>query len=260
MKEKLDKAVEDIKAILPEHPHSMMLGAEDYLDAAVEESADKLVKSELSKDIAKAKLKEKLRIKRLQQREEAGVLPGRTVNQQKALDEQQKIIEAHEESMNQLEAIYEVESRSGQAIRDMVTAGSSRVPSKAMRNFLDTQGTTRPEVVKLLHSLNINLNLQLTKNDTANLLACILTCNESQLKALMDNKRLPLAIKAIIKRIVEDAKLGNIETIEKLWDRIFGKVGLTPEVSSQVQQDNSIIPQMPISREAYIILRDTLIK
>ena len=259
MEKKLDKAIESIKAILPEHPHTMTQGAEDYLEATIEEHADKLVKSDLAKDIARAKFKEKQRIKKLQEREEAGIMPGRTAHQQQAIDAQQKIAEEHEASMKQLEAIYEVESKSSQNIREYVTGGK-RVPTKAMRNFLDTQGTTRPEVVKLLHSLNINLNIQLTKNDTANLLACILTCNESQLNALMTNKKLPLAIKAIIKRIIEDAKLGNIETIERLWDRVFGKTGLSADSASQIQQSEGIIPNVPISREAYIILRDTLIK
>ena len=254
-----NKALEDIKSILPEHAHITMQGSEDYLEAAIEEGADKIAKSKLVKDIAVAKYKEKLKMKRLQEREKAGVLPGRTLHQQQVLDAQQKIEEEHEASMRQLEAIYDAEAKAGQSIQQYVTMGNRRPPSKAMRNFLDTQGTTRPEVVKLLHSLNINLNVQLTKNDTANLLACILTCNESQLAALMNNKRLPVAIKAIIKRIMEDSKLGNIETIEKLWDRIFGKAGLTADAATQIQQEG-IIPNTPISREAYIILRDTLIK
>lgn len=122
-------------------------------------------------------------------------------------------------------------------------------------------GTTKREVVKLLNSLNINLSLNLTQSDTYNLLGCLLTCNEAQLNALYSNKKIPLAIKTVIKRIMDDAKLGNIETVEKLWDRIFGKASKATLELPGTQQvvANGIIPNTVVSREAYVILRDTII-
>ena len=122
------------------------------------------------------------------------------------------------------------------------------------------QGTTRPEVLKLLTSLNINLNVQLSKQDTANLLACLLTCNEAQLAALYNNKKIPIVIKTVIKRLQEDAKLGNIETVEKLWDRVFGKNAMSLNLPEQTQLETGILPNVPVSREAYIVIRDTLLK
>lgn len=123
-------------------------------------------------------------------------------------------------------------------------------------------GTTKREVVKLLNSLNINLDMHLTQADTYNLLSCLLTCNESQLRALYNNNKVPLAIKTVIKRLQEDAKLGNIETIEKLWDRIFGKVGKTTlelPTTEQIAGVPGIIPNTVVSREAYMVIRDTII-
>lgn len=123
-------------------------------------------------------------------------------------------------------------------------------------------GTTKREVVKLLSSLNINLSLNLTQSDTYNLLGCLLTCNETQLNALYNNVKIPLAIKTVIKRMIEDAKLGNIETVEKLWDRIFGKAGkATLEMPSVTQPiiAQGILPNTIVSREAYTIIRDTII-
>lgn len=124
-------------------------------------------------------------------------------------------------------------------------------------------GTTKREVVKLLNSLNINLDMHLTQTDTYNLLSCLLTCNESQLCALYNNNKVPLAIKTVIKRLQEDAKFGNIETIEKLWDRIFGKVGKTtlelPTPNGQIAGVPGIIPNTVVSREAYMVIRDTII-
>ena len=60
--------------------------------------------------------------------------------------------------------------------------------------------------------------------------------------------------------LLEDAKLGNIETVEKLWDRIFGKAGqVTLELPQASQTANGIIPNTVVSREAYMIIRDTII-
>lgn len=117
-------------------------------------------------------------------------------------------------------------------------------------------GTTRLEVAKLLSSLNVNLNVQLTKTDTHNLLATLLTCNESQLTALQNNRKVPIAIKAVIKRLLIDSNDGNITTIERLWDRVFGSNMLKLDMP---QGHNGIVPNVPVSREAYILIRETLI-
>ncbi len=119
--------------------------------------------------------------------------------------------------------------------------------------------TSRPEVLKLLASLNVNLNMQLSKNDTANLLACLLTCNSQQIDAIYSNPRIPISIKIVIKRLKDDLKVGNMSTLEKLWDRVFGKGEMIMNLPGQ-ETMQGIIPNTPISREAYIVIRDTLIK
>ena len=129
--------------------------------------------------------------------------------------------------------------------------------------LLSLKGTTRPEVAKLIQALNINLDVQLSKSDTADLLAALLTCNESQLRALAKNKKVPIVIRTIIKRLEEDEKKGNLGTVDYLWDRIFGKGPLRPENSGAQSPQNpaqGLIPDTPVSREAYILIRDTLIK
>lgn len=131
------------------------------------------------------------------------------------------------------------------------TTSSPSVPAP-----LGGAGITTKEITRLMASLNVNLNVQLTKTDTQNLLATLLTCNEAQLKALYDNKRLPVAIRAVIKRIQLDATSGDITTIERLWDRIFGKNMLEVTMPTGYQ---GIIPNAPVSREAYVLIRQTLI-
>lgn len=128
--------------------------------------------------------------------------------------------------------------------------------------------TSRYDVNKLLANLGVNRDIQLSKRDTADLLASILTCNETQLQALYNNPKIPLSIKTIIKRIQIDAKIGNTETIEMLWNRLFGKQGLQDQTSISTETLGAtsadgactLIPQTPISREAYVILRETLLK
>ena len=132
-------------------------------------------------------------------------------------------------------------------------------PADADR-LMKLQGTTRTDALKILSDLNINLNVQLTKQDTSNLLACLLTCNETQLAALYKNPKTPIVIKTVIKRLQEDARLGSIATVEKLWDRVFGKGPMQLSLPEEVQTEKGIIPNTPISREAYIVIRDTLIR
>ena len=115
--------------------------------------------------------------------------------------------------------------------------------------------------------------MQLT-TDTQNFLATILTCNEKQLKALIDNPRIPIGIKIVIKRLLDDARVGDMQALEKVWDRVFGKSALQVEPTNQgpgrkgsntqnpIQQGSlleGIIPNQPISREAYILIRETVI-
>lgn len=140
-----------------------------------------------------------------------------------------------------------------------VAYGQQPMAENVAKQIMLSQGTTRPEVVKLLSKLNINLNLQLTKNDTANLLATLLTANKQQLQAIYDNDATPLAIRIVVKRLMNDAKIGEISTVEKLWDRIFGKTGMLLDLPKE-STAAGIIPNTPVSREAYILIRESLLK
>ena len=174
---------------------------------------------------------------------------GQTECQARKIAEQQK----------RVEAIEAIEAETVQPLDALELADKTKTYSSTISKAIQLQGTSRPEITKLLTSLNINLSVQLTKQDTANLLACLLTCNNTQLQALMTNKKVPVVIKTIIKRLIEDERLGNIETIEKLWDRIFGKGPMQLNLPEGQQLQTGIIPNQPVSREAYILIRDTLI-
>ena len=261
---KTDKIAKDLSDILPSRPTVPGMSNPDT-SKLVEQEATRIKAKADAKELARIKYLEKQRLRNLKAKqqkrqslaEELGIeeIPdGQTELQAKRIAEQQKRIDAIEaleaETIEPLEAT---------ELAERHNSGKGSY-SSAIRSALQLQGTSRPEITKLLTSLNINLSAQLTKQDTANLLACLLTCNHSQLQALMANKKVPVVIKTVIKRLIEDEKLGNIETIEKLWDRIFGKGPMQLSLPEGQQLQTGIIPNVPVSREAYLIIRDNLIK
>lgn len=214
---------------------------------------ERLKTAMVAKEIAKRKSLEKERLKVLKRETGSAKKNSRPVTE--------KTLKAKEEAEKNLDAIATIEEVEAMPVEPFdVERLRGKVANSVVDKALRLQGTSRPEVIRLLDSLNINLSLRLTKTDTANLLACLLTCNETQLTALMDNKKIPLAIKTVIKRIIEDAKYGNIETVERLWDRVFGKGPMQLDLPTSVPTAQGIIPNTPISREAYIVIRDTLLK
>lgn len=261
---KTDKIAQKLADILPSRPVVPGMSNPDT-SKLVEQEATRIKAKADAKELARIKYLEKQRLRNLKAKqqkrqslaEELGIeeIPdGQTELQAKRIAEQQKRIDAIEaleaETIEPLEAT---------ELAERHNSGKGSY-SSAIRSALQLQGASRPEITKLLTSLNINLSVQLTKQDTANLLACLLTCNHSQLQALMANKKVPVVIKTVIKRLIEDEKLGNIETIEKLWDRIFGKGPMQLSLPEGQQLQTGIIPNQPVSREAYILIRDTLIK
>ena len=261
---KTDKIAQKLADILPDRPIVPGMSNPDT-SKLVEQEATRIKSKQDAKELARIKYLEKRKLKNLQAKqekrqslaEELGVeeiSDGQTELQAKRIVEQQKRVEAIEA----LEA-QTVEPLKATELAERRDSGRGSY-SSAIRSALQLQGASRPEITKLLTSLNINLSVQLTKQDTANLLACLLTCNEAQLAALYNNKKIPIVIKTVIKRLQEDAKLGNIETVEKLWDRVFGKGQMQLNLPEQQQLQTGIIPNVPISREAYIVIRDTLIK
>lgn len=118
---------------------------------------------------------------------------------------------------------------------------------------------------KLFRALGINLSMVFSKQDTYDLISSLLTCNESQLEALISNKRVPISVKTIVKVILEDYKNGSMCTVDKLWTRLFGS-SFEKEQKAAASQATvnilSILPGVdgskPISREGYALIRDKI--
>ena len=171
----------------------------------------------------------------------------------------QRTLNAQDKYFPQIDNLEASSVEEAEIIPASVSASASR--QLAQKQLMQEFGmpTTRPEILRLLASLNVNMNMQLSKTDTANLLTCLLTCNEQQINAIYKNNKVPIAIKIVIKRLLDDLKCGSMDTVEKLWDRVFGKANMVVNLPEQTQVQG-IIPNTPISREAYIVIRDTLMK
>lgn len=261
---KQNKIEEQLSSILPTRTQAPSLNrpSASTAQSIAKEAASIKAKAD-AKELARIKYIEKCRL----QREKAKLEKKQSLAEELGLNSeraetiptklQMERVAEHEKNIQTIEAI---EAQTVTPLGPVEIAQKGGIYSGRTTQLLRLQGASRPEITKLLTSLNINLSVQLSKQDTANLLACLLTCNESQLNALLSNKKIPVVIKTVIKRLIEDMKLGNIETVEKLWDRIFGKGAMQLNLPEQQQLQTGILPNVPVSREAYIVIREALLK
>lgn len=275
---KKEAILTSIESLLPDDQggiNSELFGSTDMVDA----EASDIVRKATAKELARVKAQEKEHLKQEQRRQEKG-LSNYVSEQEKRL----KAIEAMQKKLDERDTSNLISDLEASTVLP-ASALPAQVPATSVMPTVHVQTTpiqttTRHDINKLLMSIGINLNMQLTKSDTRNIVASLLTCNEAQLNALMRDGKVPIVIKTIIKRLLDDMKVGRMDTVESLWERIFGSKTLADEpaqapilpiglqgngkaltaeqVLSAVKSGE--VPPTPISREAYIILRDTLIK
>ena len=75
-------------------------------------------------------------------------------------------------------------------------------------------------IKKLLGS---EANAELSKEDYYKLMACLLERSLDDLKKLATDKNTPVWIVNIVTAILKDAKAGRMNTLDSLFDRLFGK-------------------------------------
>lgn len=248
-----------ISSILPDSPSDYTSYVDETAkrDEIIQAQADKEAERKSAAELARLKVAAKAQVANAQKK-------AASTSSTPTKPSEAKLKEA-QEALDTIETL-EAQAQQASATRIDVVAKNAVASGQVVKpvdlnNALKLQGTSRKEITALMTSLGINTSVQLTKADTQNIVACLLTCNETQLHALMSNKKVPIAAKVIIKRLLDDAKVGNIDTVERLWDRIFGKQGLVQALpEQQTQQMQGLIPNVPVSREAYILIRDTLIQ
>ena len=129
--------------------------------------------------------------------------------------------------------------------------------------YAHLNSTTSPYIQNLLKRMNIDETVKLTKADLSDLLSTVMMMNEDQLAEMVKNKKIPVVIRILIRALYNDMRVGNLDTLDKLWDRIFGK----PSQHQTVEDSRTTvladvlpgIPNGPVSREAYILIKDKLL-
>lgn len=172
----------------------------------------------------------------------------------------------------------------------MVTASSPVVPAapsfapalakqRALSRRQREEQDRRDRASALLASLGLTSpgTAQMSRADLATVLEVLLSADEASLRALHDRPDTPTSLKTIIRRVLADMQSGSLKALHSLWDRLYGRTPLTaPDPASPASSSSSgqptagspdaaqvlqgVLPGTPVSREAYIVIRDTLMK
>jgi len=90
---------------------------------------------------------------------------------------------------------------------------------------------------------------QISHEDANKLLWHILGCNKANFEAMFRNTDLPISILTQMIAIADDMKNKKCDTVNKIWDRIFGKSLQTMELTGA--KSLPLIPAGPMSRMGY---------
>lgn len=135
----------------------------------------------------------------------------------------------------------------------------------------------RDRASELLASLGLTSpgTAQMSRADLAAVLEILLSADEASLRRLHDRPDTPTSLKTVIRRVLADMQSGSLKALHGLWDRLYGRTPLTASPASPAGQQGSpaqqsgqllqdalqgVLPSSPVSREAYIVIRDTLMR
>lgn len=108
---------------------------------------------------------------------------------------------------------------------------------------------------RLLASLGVDLGPRLTAAQTRDLLSAMLMSTESALDAVASSPASPVAARIVAKRLLDDARVGDMSSLERVWDRVFGRptdqapgaaersVGITLPDGSSLSLRQSLSPE-----------------
>lgn len=89
----------------------------------------------------------------------------------------------------------------------------------------------------------------ISQEDAKKLMTHILFCNRAQLDSMIKNQDLPIFMLCLIKALLVDTANGNTATVEKLFDRLFGRSMQPVELTGP--NKTPLIPTGPMSRKDY---------
>jgi len=90
----------------------------------------------------------------------------------------------------------------------------------------------KPKMINQLAELiGKEFNIELTKTDKYQVIEWMLERSEAELIKMVADSESPVFLKSIANAIIEDIKKNRINTVETIFDRIFGKAKQGHEVS-----------------------------
>lgn len=89
----------------------------------------------------------------------------------------------------------------------------------------------------------------ISKEDAVKLLTHLLSCSKPQLEIMARNPDLPVAIVCQIKAIITDMANGVTSTVDRIFDRVWGKA--TTPIEMTGANGTQLIPDRPMSRKDY---------
>lgn len=89
----------------------------------------------------------------------------------------------------------------------------------------------------------------ISREDAFKLMGHLLSCNKAELETMARNPDLPISIVCQIKAIVTDMSLGKTDTVDKIFDRLYGKSTQPMELTGA--QGTPLIPDKPMTRKEY---------
>lgn len=90
---------------------------------------------------------------------------------------------------------------------------------------------------------------RISKEDAYKLMAHILSCSKAELETMARNPDLPISIVSQIKAIITELSLGKTDTVDKIFDRLYGKSTQPMELTGS--QGTTLIPGEPMTRKEY---------
>lgn len=138
----------------------------------------------------------------------------------------------------------------------------SRPVTEARLEMLGREGIPSALQEVFVH-VGLDMDLTLTRSQTRDMVAAVTLLNEDQLDALCVNRRTPAVVKTIARAVLRDMEKGNLSTVDRLWDRLFGGTFEEPQPQPSTVNLLSVLPGVdgtrPVSREGYDLLRRRLL-
>lgn len=115
--------------------------------------------------------------------------------------------------------------------------------NKAGRQFTSTHqprkaGRKRGLFKQLANIVDKELHLELSKEDYIKLQRWILERNKAELLKINQNPETPMFISVLITAILADLESGKYDTIDKTFDRIFGRSVQTLQIDQVIKDEH----------------------